>query len=69
MCVFLFFSHVRLDETAGPGKNTGLIVGISIAGSVLALLTIVAVVYGYRQRRIAQLAVKLNNPFGKISLQ
>lgn len=59
----------RLDETAGPGKNTGLIVGVSIAGSVLALLTIAAVVYGYRQRRIAQRAVKLNNPFGKISHQ
>ncbi|XP_057523661.1 leucine-rich repeat receptor protein kinase HPCA1-like isoform X2 [Amaranthus tricolor] len=58
-----YYSDLSYTNFPGPGKNTGLIVGISIAGSVLALLTIVAVVYGYRQRRIAQLAVKLNNPF------
>ncbi|CAO2817081.1 unnamed protein product [Amaranthus hypochondriacus] len=58
-----YYSDLSYTNFPGPGKNTGLIVGVSIAGSVLALLTIAAVVYGYRQRRIAQRAVKLNNPF------
>ncbi|XP_021769122.1 probable leucine-rich repeat receptor-like protein kinase At5g49770 [Chenopodium quinoa] len=47
----------------GRTKNTALIIGVTVGGFVLLVLTIAAGVYAYRQMKIAQRAAKLNNPF------
>uniref|UniRef100_A0A803M3M9 non-specific serine/threonine protein kinase n=1 Tax=Chenopodium quinoa TaxID=63459 RepID=A0A803M3M9_CHEQI len=66
--------HFKLDvpyafpETpAERSKKITLIIGLSISGFVLMLLTIFAGAYAYRQRKIAQRAYKLNNPFSSWS--
>ncbi|XP_021732401.1 probable leucine-rich repeat receptor-like protein kinase At5g49770 [Chenopodium quinoa] len=47
----------------GRTRNTALIIGVTVSGFVLLVLTIAAGVYAYRQMKIAQRAAKLNNPF------
>ncbi|XP_056695851.1 leucine-rich repeat receptor protein kinase HPCA1 isoform X2 [Spinacia oleracea] len=47
--------------------NIPLIIGLSISGFVLTLLTVSAGAYAYRQRKIARRADKLNNPFSSWS--
>lgn len=60
-------SHAHLEKSAERTINTGLIVGLAVGGFVLVVLTIASGVYAYRQRKIAQRAAKLNNPFCKIN--
>ncbi|XP_048495564.1 leucine-rich repeat receptor protein kinase HPCA1 isoform X2 [Beta vulgaris subsp. vulgaris] len=59
------YYYTDLPYTAFPERtiNTGLIVGLAVGGFVLVVLTIASGVYAYRQRKIAQRAAKLNNPF------
>ncbi|XP_021866986.1 leucine-rich repeat receptor protein kinase HPCA1 isoform X2 [Spinacia oleracea] len=49
------YYYIDMPYTAFPG--------ITVSGFVLAVLTIYAGVYAYRQKKIAQRATKLNNPF------
>lgn len=58
-----YFTDMPYAGFPGRSKNIGLIIGITICGFVLVLLTISAGVYGYRQRKIAQIATKSSNPF------
>lgn len=58
-----YFTDLTYPSFPGTSKNTGLIIGITVCGFVLVVLTICAGVYAYRQRKIANQAAKLNNPF------
>ncbi|KAJ8450511.1 hypothetical protein Cgig2_002196 [Carnegiea gigantea] len=58
-----YFTDLPYPSFPGTSKNTGLIIGITVCGFVLVVLTISAGVYAYRQRKIANQAAKLNNPF------
>ncbi|GFY94370.1 leucine-rich repeat protein kinase family protein [Actinidia rufa] len=50
---------------AGTKKssNTGIVIGAAVGGSVLALLSLLVGIYAFRQKRRAERADKVNNPF------
>ncbi|KAJ8450509.1 hypothetical protein Cgig2_002194 [Carnegiea gigantea] len=58
-----YFIDLSYPSFPGQRKHTGLIIGLTIGGFVLALLTIAAGVYAYRQGNVAKKATKLSNPF------
>lgn len=45
-------------------SHTGIIVGASVGGAVLVLLTLCAGLYAFHQRKIAKRAGHSSNPFG-----
>ncbi|KAI8531949.1 hypothetical protein RHMOL_Rhmol11G0175300 [Rhododendron molle] len=53
------------EGSAGTKKslNIGIIIGVAVGGSVLLLLALLAGFYAFRQKRRAEKADKVNNPF------
>ena len=49
-------------------KSSGIIIGVAVGGSVLLLLVVLAVVYAFHQKKIAERASEQNNPFGKMGI-
>ncbi|KAK4558821.1 hypothetical protein RGQ29_008182 [Quercus rubra] len=43
--------------------SNGIIIGVAVGGSVLLLLVVLAVVYAFHQKKIAERASEQNNPF------
>ena len=48
--------------------SNGIIIGVAVGGSVLLLLVVLAVVYAFHQKKIAERASEQNNPFGKMAI-
>ncbi|THG11768.1 hypothetical protein TEA_026064 [Camellia sinensis var. sinensis] len=49
--------------TNNKSSSTGIIIGAAVGGSVLLLLSLLAGIYAFRQKRRAEIADKQNNPF------
>ncbi|GMP68728.1 hypothetical protein CsSME_00028252 [Camellia sinensis var. sinensis] len=51
------------EGTKRKSLSIGIIIGAAIGGSVLVLLSLLAGIYAFRQKRRAEIADKQNNPF------
>ncbi|KAF5947137.1 hypothetical protein HYC85_017365 [Camellia sinensis] len=64
--VFHAAMYGNFEGSAGTNKkssSTGIIIGAAVGGSVLLLLSLLAGIYAFRQKRRAEIADKQNNPF------
>ena len=61
----LSLSHPKDSAGTKKSSNTGIVIGAAVGGSVLALLSLLVGIYAFRQKRRAERADKVNNPFGK----
>ncbi|CAL5407199.1 unnamed protein product [Camellia sinensis] len=56
-------SYEYFAGTKHKSLSIGIIIGAAIGGSVLVLLSLLAGIYAFRQKRRAEIADKQNNPF------
>ena len=69
-CNFIMMHTLSLiiEVPIALNKSSGIIIGVAVGGSVLLLLVVLAVVYAFHQKKIAERASEQNNPFGKMGI-
>ena len=69
-CNFIMMHTLSLiiEVPIALNKSSGIIIGVAVGGSVLLLLVVLAVVYAFHQKKIAERASEQNNPFGKMAI-
>ncbi|XP_028127258.1 probable leucine-rich repeat receptor-like protein kinase At5g49770 isoform X1 [Camellia sinensis] len=62
---FIGDPYSSFADSAGTKRstNTGIIIGAAVGGSVLVILSLLVGIYAFRQKRKAERADKVNNPF------
>ncbi|XP_050264962.1 leucine-rich repeat receptor protein kinase HPCA1-like isoform X2 [Quercus robur] len=60
---FYLMAFTYVNCAAALNKSSGIIIGVAVGGSVLLLLVVLAVVYAFHQKKIAERASEQNNPF------
>ncbi|KAK4558815.1 hypothetical protein RGQ29_008180 [Quercus rubra] len=60
---FYLMAYTYGNCAVALNKSSGIIIGVAVGGSVLLLLVVLAVVYAFHQKKIAERASEQNNPF------
>jgi cbb3-type cytochrome oxidase subunit 3 len=57
---------IEVPIESNKGGSSRMIIGAAVGCSLLLLLLVLAGVHAFRQKKRAERAIELNNPFGKM---